>query len=860
MAGILRRLFGLNKDDEPDTKEKCEYMNTLKTTYDYYPGNTKQNLASVVNDYDLLYRTKRAKLSINHLQVSPDRRDPSKFVGLKDVKLIIEMDDDKCLILFGNIEIKFRPRPAPLAAQFYCFRLLNTEAKFSEVQGAMISSYFTDLPDDATKINEVDTILREIINDPRFVYNLNQFDEFMDVFKFYKSLSDELNNDKNYEINSKKDPYWFIPADVQGYETEFRKEIYDNIGILKGYSISETEYSYLPNEVKDRCELVIDIRIKGDNKDIQNIRKIGMDNIYLSNLSSVTQRNLPELRTFAIINIRGEKDEIVLTGSMKSDEWIYDDYSYLNLYDMGQKIKVESIENSLRLINQGGTGAASEMLEYLIGDKPIPNNGELVPSNLIKKYCAGLNDSQRRAFMMAVDGSPVSLIKGPPGTGKTHVINAITSYITKELKQKVVISSQTHIAIDNVLDKLMENHDPIIPNRITNKKNKYSGAEINSTLYKTWGLSFKKYNEEVSDTQLGQKIANDMKNFKGEERFAYTDGSNNEYSVIGATTTTSAIAGKKGLEVLKGYDWLIIDEVSKCPITEVLRYLPYVERIIMVGDDFQLAPLLEFSKDEVKDLTSYDEEKFDKLESIYENSVFAKVLKKAQASHRLVLLNENYRSTKEILGAYNIFYEGALVPRREEVKPEKVHFSSEARIDFESKDIFFVEVRGGQEANEGTSRFNIEEINATAEILRNLMASAINPKQISVSAIFPYAAQIGRFQKQNIKLINKAKQTFKNFEIDTVDAFQGKETDVVLVNTVVADSSKQNFLKDFRRINVMMSRAKDKLIIFGNSMVLKQIDMKTPGGEKKKYFFEIYKHIKNNGKLIEYKGGDITCR
>src|SRR5574344_1475920 len=58
---------------------------------------------------------------------------------------------------------------------------------------------------------------------------------------------------------------------------------------------------------------------------------------------------------------------------------------------------------------------------------------------------------------------------------------------------------------------------------------------------------------------------------------------------------------KKGLEVLKGYDWLIIDEVSKCPITEVLRYLPYISKIIMVGDDFQLAPLLEFSKDDVKE-------------------------------------------------------------------------------------------------------------------------------------------------------------------------------------------------------------------------------------------------------------------
>ena len=61
--------------------------------------------------------------------------------------------------------------------------------------------------------------------------------------------------------------------------------------------------------------------------------------------------------------------------------------------------------------------------------------------------------------------------------------------------------------------------------------------------------------------------------------------------------------------------------------------------------------------------------------------------------------------------------------------------------------------------------------------------------------------------------------------IDTVDAFQGKESDIVLVNTVITDLSRRNFLSDFRRINVSMSRAKDKLIIFGNKIVLEKLDM-----------------------------------
>ena len=332
---------------------------------------------------------------------------------------------------------------------------------------------------------------------------------------------------------------------------------------------------------------------------------------------------------------------------------------------MGQKVKLESIDNSLRLIKQVASGAAAELLEYIIGDKPMPSNRAARKAGDNKDvYAKGLDETQKRAFMMATDGSPVSLIKGPPGTGKTHVINAIVQYITKELGQKVIISSQTHVAIDNVLDKIMENYDLIIPNRITNRRNKYSVEEIDSTIYKTWGKKFSSHNARATDTRLSALIAEDMKRFRGEKSFCFSEKvDESEYSVIGATTTTSAIGGKKGLELFDGYDWLIIDEVSKCPITEVLRYLPYVSYIIMVGDDFQLAPLLELQKDDVEKLPEYDEDKYEKLRKIYEESVFAKTLKKAESAGRLEVLKVNYRSVKDVLNAYNIFYSNQLQGR-----------------------------------------------------------------------------------------------------------------------------------------------------------------------------------------------------
>lgn len=87
----------------------------------------------------------------------------------------------------------------------------------------------------------------------------------------------------------------------------------------------------------------------------------------------------------------------------------------------------------------------------------------------------------------------------------------------------------------------------------------------------------------------------------------------------------------------------------------------------MVGDDFQLAPLLEFTKEDVKELPSYDEDLFEQLQAIYEQSVFAKVLEKAKQSNRLVQLNENYRSLHQVLETYNVFYDGQLIGKREQL-------------------------------------------------------------------------------------------------------------------------------------------------------------------------------------------------
>lgn len=801
-------------------------------------------------------KTHSVKISTTKKIIERDRKDARYIKSLNNVKLIYKKEDGGILILMGNLQVSFRQ---PFGGEFFLRKIIHGTTNFEDVKGVIKDIKFISIGY-PTSVGDMQQELDEINNNPDFEYNISQFDEFMEIFEFYKKLSDELNNNISYQINNISRPYYFISSDVQNFESNFKIEVKDQNGVLKGYKVEAIDYQYLKNEIKEQVLELVDIHITGGSDEIQRIKRVRTENVYLSNVFNVSEKDIKSLKQFSIVNIIINKNEVIISGELKNSIDYEDNYEYLNLYDMGQKIKVESIDNSLRLINQGATGSASELLQYLIGDKAMPNDEEAKENNVVKEhYMQGLNESQRRAFLMAVDGQPVSLIKGPPGTGKTHVINAIVQYITKELNEKVIISSQTHIAIDNVLDKLIENYDLIIPNRITNRRNKYSGEYIDETLYKTWGSKFEKHNLRSSNKELAQNMVDAIKNFKGQPKFKYSEETQNiDFKVIGATTTTSAIAGKKGLEILKGYDWLIIDEVSKCPITEVLRYLPYVSKIIMVGDDYQLAPLLEFSKEDVMNLPSYNEELFTKLQRIYEQSVFAKVLDKAKRANRLVQLNENYRSVSQVLTTYNVFYDSTLIGRRETIRPDKCHFKVvDSEINYDNKDVFFVEVSKGQEQRDGTSRFNLDEIQATAFIIDDLMKKAVNPSQISVSAIFPYAAQINHFQKKNIELINKAKKLFKSFEIDTVDAFQGKETDIVLVNTVVTDSSQKNFLNDFRRINVSMSRARDKLIVFGNSITLSKINMKIGDGQERQYFKEIINYIKSTGTYLKYEGGKI---
>ncbi len=812
-----------------------------------------------------------AKLSTNKKQVHYDKVDRSKLAGISIVKMVVKAPDKTIYLLRGYLQISWIN---PMGGEFRVLSAIKQkEIDFQKIGGVLCSVEFDNR--NVSTIEEMHDILQRISDDKDFEFNLSQFSEFMEIFKYYKELAFKLNNQKSYEVEEGRETYYFLPVENKRVDTKNKKEILDSNNIIRGYKFAEYEYKNLKTEFKSDLIKVKDITIKNKKNDIVKILKYinkYKENLFLSDAKML--ENAKEAKCLTLIS-QSKTDNVVrlivsenklspsVLRSIKSNDTENTESKnsggkYINIYDMGQKIKIESIENSLRLINQGETGNASLLLKYLIGGEEIPTVKLEKITGTKKEYVVRLNESQKKAFQVATSGSPIALIKGPPGTGKTQVITAIVQYITKELKEKVVISSQTHVAIDNVLDKLMSGKDIIIPRRITRRKNKYSLENIDITLYETWAKEFIENIKKDSGDEISKGIAKDLIKFKGKEKLAYSiEMKYEDFSVVGVTTTSTQLGGKRGQEVLKGYQWLIIDEVSKCTLPEVLRYLPYVSNIIMVGDDYQLSPILDIDEDDVKKLDIYDKEKFEKLTRVYEESVFSNVLEKARRANLLVELKENYRSVKSVLNLYNVFYQGKLISKRDELNIPVVKFKDD---DYNKFDAYFVEVECGTEVRQegGDSRYNVQELEAIVYMLKRIANDVASPRDVDFAVIFPYAAQISKFQKENTGLINELRKKFKSFEYDTVDAFQGKEADIVLVSTVVTDKSQGNFLSNFRRINVSMSRARDKIFIFGNSDTLSHIKMEVNGVDPQYYFKKIIDSIEEDprGVKVIYRGKD----
>ncbi|TCG11840.1 DEAD/DEAH box helicase [Mycoplasma todarodis] len=505
--------------------------------------------------------------------------------------------------------------------------------------------------------------------------------------------------------------------------------------------------------------------------------------------------------------------------------------SHLHIINVASTIKNRTILKVVTDI-ENDTVSNNEVFQYLFNKgswnaiKPLP---KWIPDFKAKQFAksTNLNESQRKAFKICSDNTPVAFVQGPPGTGKTHLIEKLVDFYASN-KKKVLIASQTNVAVENVLDKLHKDKEfPYLPIKIE---------------YRNKSL----YSEEQIGEQIGKKIENITGwNLEGMEIPNIKEiHAPRDFRVVGSTTTSSAIENKRWKEWLKQLDVLIIDEISKSNVPEIIRFTTMAKKVIFIGDQKQLDPMSEinwstFDKDFKKD----NEDIISKYISL---SIFENKYEDMRKRKRAVMLNINYRSVEPIARQYAMFYNNKLEIGRQ----------TETVIKYKGEPAFkpftFISASGSKEEFTGpsNSRFNIREIDIINDTLEKLLSTLDDPKKYSVAVITTYGAQTEQIQKSiNTHMM---REYFQSFKVNTVDAFQGDQADIVILSTVVADNSgSKGFISDFRRLNVSISRARDLLIVIGSENKLSSIMYEVPECEPRAYLAEMIEYAKENDSFIK---------
>ena len=383
------------------------------------------------------------------------------------------------------------------------------------------------------------------------------------------------------------------------------------------------------------------------------------------------------------------------------------------------------------------------------------------------------------------------------------------------------------------------------------------------------------------------KYLNDRQEFVGTQRKKYTNILLKKIANVYGMTCTSGQYFKpsdlvgvnddvKNIEVedLKirdiDFDVVIIDEVSKATPIEMLIPIVCGKSIVLVGDQRQLPPIFKYrenmfgEKTEDKILKILQGETLDYFKKLVESSLFEEIFNKLKRNR--AMLTEQYRFNEAIMKCVNVFYDGKLtLGAGEDQNNRKKHYLDVSIKDTKGR-ITSVFCRNYStywfdshswadgtpaysEVHEGeTSYRNALEVELTIKMLSLLeegyenlkknnlaeyeMASA-DGKKPSVAVLTMYGKQIDSIRTR-LKTIGKQRKDFKSIDVDisTVDNYQGKEQDIVIVNMVANTKSSSSkigeFLTKFNRINVAISRARTMLIMIGSKTYYNNVLVNVP--------------------------------
>lgn len=408
-----------------------------------------------------------------------------------------------------------------------------------------------------------------------------------------------------------------------------------------------------------------------------------------------------------------------------------------------------------------------------------------------------LNQSQNVAVRAMEGNEDLLLLHGPPGTGKTTTLVAGISKIVQQ-KKRVVVTAPSNAAVDHIAKELLHADVKIL--RVGNT------LKVDNAIYphtSEGGMQGSKEQKQIKRLKIQAEELRKMalqykRNFGKEERTqrslllkevkrirkeikdirAYFDEKLMESAEVVLGTPVGLI---NSLEENAHFDVLIMDEAGQALEPLAWAVFPLADSWVLAGDPFQLPPTV-LSK-EAQDAG-------------FNTSILEHCFKNAR---QVYLLDTQYRMRASIAQfSSNYFYHSALqTPDHLKDKGLHVTFFDTAGTGFEE-----------QAGEDGTSRMNEGELNAITKMIE---LEGLNVAKTAF--ISPYSGQV---------TLAKDRLDAK-VRINTIDSFQGQECETVLISLVRSNAGAEiGFLKDYRRMNVAITRAKEQLYIIGDSATIGQ--------------------------------------
>ena len=500
----------------------------------------------------------------------------------------------------------------------------------------------------------------------------------------------------------------------------------------------------------------------------------------------------------------------------------------LDLY--ANDITFRRMEDNLKHLSLKGKNA----LEYILSERN-PKKNRPVP--YISYIDDSLNDSQKFAIENALSCENFYLIHGPFGTGKTRTLVELISQETRQ-DHKVLATAESNAAVDNILERLMENKKLNLtrlghPQRVSkhnitqtlaykvekhklNKKIKRIHAKIDNLIEKrrvhtkptpqyrrglgdydilhfaskgkgTRGVSADKIKSMAKWIEINQEIDEAHDEIKRIEN-RMIKNIIDESDVILATNSSAALESIARVK----FDVAVIDEASQATIPSVLIPIAKAHRFILAGDHKQLPPTI-------------ISEKAHPLEK----TLFEELIKRYPFKSQL--LNVQYRMNKMLMEFPNReFYNNNLKSDSsvDEITLDDLLGANNNEEPFLFIDTSKVDGYGETHLKDSKSIVNELESKIAVSISNDYLNAGVCEEDIGI--ISPYADQVKIIQERT------------PVEVKTVDGFQGREKEIIIISTVRSNEHGNiGFLKDLRRLNVAITRAKRKLIIIGNKETLR---------------------------------------